>query len=121
MSSTGRVRLNMQTSTAKDAIDKLRFFVRSRYGNARQAFNKFDPGHTRQVNVNDMRKVLEKECDMVLSDVEYTAFCKDVGATSHNAYLDFDSFLKIFDVSDDITAHSWLTSTHKYVRNKAPV
>ncbi len=98
-------------STALDAMSKLRFLVRNRFAQTRQAFDKFS-NHSRQVTVASIRAVLASEFNIVLSEVEFAKLTQAL--SPKGTPIDFEGFVKLFDVSDDIEGHAWLKTTHRY-------
>lgn len=111
------VREALQVSTMPEILENLKKHVLQNYSSLKQAFLKFDEKHKGIVTRRDLRRIVES-FTIKLSEEHVKELFTELDP-QHTGFINYHSFLELFEPKEKVSAHKWLNSTHK-VNDKQP-
>ncbi|EDV26886.1 uncharacterized protein TRIADDRAFT_54259 [Trichoplax adhaerens] len=111
-----KVREQKYTMTAEEVETKLRNKIRDGFQGLREAFYKIDDDHNGAITKSEFRRLLDSMM-FVLSDSEFDKLVQKIDF-GHRNTLSYQDFLKRFQSIENVEAHPWLFSTHRFNKTK---
>uniref|UniRef100_UPI00089DAA5E EF-hand calcium-binding domain-containing protein 6-like n=1 Tax=Ciona intestinalis TaxID=7719 RepID=UPI00089DAA5E len=108
----------LDNSSTPDVIKKLKDHILNNFATLKQAFLAFDENRKGVIGRKDLRRIIETFA-MKISDENFKELQVYLDP-QHTGFINYHSFLQLFESREHVTAHKWLFSTHKFNENQSP-